>query len=63
MEYGGKSRCSAEPVIVLGKCFQDILHTGKHEGIDFSLVLPGKIAKLAGQGKGDQIVRGRQTLP
>ena len=62
MQYSGKSRCSTELFVVLGKCFQDILNTGKHQGIDCCLIFPGKIPELFREGKGDQIVLGRQPL-
>jgi len=62
MQYSGKSRCSTELFVVLGKRFQDILNTGKHQGIDCCLVFPGKIPELFREGKGDQIVLGRQPL-
>ena len=62
MQYSGKSRCSTELFVVLGKRFQDILNTGKHQGIDCCLIFPGKIPELFREGKGDQIVLGRQPL-
>ncbi len=62
MEYGGKSRCSTELFVVLGKRLQDILDTGKQQGIDCFLVFPGKIPELFWEGKGDQVVLGRQPL-
>ena len=62
MQYCCKSPCALEFFVVLGKCFQDLLGTGKHQGVDFFLVFPGKIPKLSGQGKGDQVVLGRKKL-
>ena len=62
MEYGGKSSCSTELVVVFGKRFEGILDTGKHQGIDCCLMFPGKIPELFGEGKGDQIVLSRQPL-
>jgi len=46
----------------LGECFQNALSAGKHQGIDFFLVFPSMIPELFGEGKGDQIVVGRQAL-
>ena len=51
-----------ELFIVLGECFEDILNTGKHEGVDFFLVFPGKLPELSWKGKGDQIILGRQAF-
>jgi len=62
MQYCCKSRCSLELFVVAGKCFQDILNTVKHQGIDCFLVFPGKIPKLPGNGKGDQVILGRKKL-
>ena len=62
MEYGGKSSCSTELLVLLGERFQDILNTGKHQGIDSSLMFPGQIPELFGEGEGDQVVLGRQPL-
>ena len=62
MEYGGKASCSTELFVFLGKCFQEILDAGKHEGIDRCLIFPGKIPELFREGKGDQIVLSRQAL-
>jgi hypothetical protein len=62
MKYDGKSSFSTEFFVVFGKGFQGILDTGKHQGIDCCLIFPGKIPDLFGEGKGDQIVLGRQPL-
>jgi len=62
MEYCGKPCFSPELFVVPGKGFKDFLNTGKHQGIDFLLVLPGKIPKLSRESKGNQIVLGRQEL-
>ena len=62
MEYGGKAGCTTEFFVFLGKCFQEILDAGKHEGIDCRLIFPGKIPELFGEGEGDQIVLSRQPL-
>ena len=62
MEYAGKTRCPTKLFVVLGECFQSIPDTGKHQGIDFSLMFPGEIPEEAGEGKGDQIVWSRQPL-
>jgi hypothetical protein len=52
----------AEFFVVFGKCLQSILYTGKHQGIDLSLIFPGKVPELFGEGKGDQIILGWQPL-
>ena len=62
MEYGGEAGCSTELFVFSGKCFQEILDAGKHEGIDCCLIFPGKTPELLGEGKGDQIVLSRQPL-
>jgi len=62
MEYGGKPRCSTEFFVIMGKRFQEILDTGKHQGIDCCLISPGKIPELFRKGKGDKIVLSRQPL-
>jgi hypothetical protein len=48
--------------VIPGECFQDILHTVKHQGIDLSLMSPGKIAEFLGQGKRDEIIFGGQAF-
>jgi hypothetical protein len=62
MQHCCKSRFATEFFVVLGECFQDILNTGEHQRIDFLLIFPGKIPKLAGKGKGDQIVLDRKEF-
>jgi len=45
---------SQQPIV--SDSLQDILDTGKQQGIDYCLILPGKIPELFWEGKGDQVV-------
>jgi hypothetical protein len=56
MKDGGESRSSSELFVVAGEGFQDILGHPKHQGIDGSLVPPGKLPELARKGEGNQVV-------
>ena len=62
VENGYKARRSIELFIICGKSLENILHTGKHQGVDGLLMFPGKVAELAGKCEGDQIIRSRQKL-
>jgi hypothetical protein len=56
MKDGGESRSSSELFVVSGEGLQDILDHQKHQGIDGSLVPPGKLSELARKGEGNQVV-------
>ena len=58
MEYGGKSRFTAESFIISGKRLQGILDTCKQKGVYGFLIPPAQVSKLFGNGKGDQEIRG-----
>jgi hypothetical protein len=62
MKYSGEPGCSAKLFIVPGEGFQSILNTIKHQGLDNFLASPCQVPKLLGQGKGDQVVFGREAL-
>lgn len=52
VQDGCESRCSPELFIVFREGLQHILYCCKHQGIDDSLVLPGKLPELAWKGDG-----------
>lgn len=58
MQYRCKSGHTLQLLVILRKCFQKFLYTEKHQSIDDLLILPGQLAQLFGQGKGDQVILG-----
>ncbi len=58
MQYRCKSGLTLQLLVILRKCFQKFLYTEKHQSIDDLLILPGQLAQLFGQGKGDQVILG-----
>ena len=62
VEYGGEPGCSAKFFVVPGEVFQGLLDTAKHQGIGYFLVPPCQGPKLPGEGKGGQVVFGRESL-
>jgi hypothetical protein len=62
VENRDKSSRSVKLFIISGKGLENILHAGKHQGVDGLLMLPGKIAELTWKCEGDQIVWNRQKF-
>ena len=62
VQHGGKSGHTLQLLVILRKCFQQFLHTEKHQSIDDFLILPGQAAQLFGQCKGDQKILGGQLF-